>query len=98
MNNKKIKKNAAKAEQLLKALANQQRLLILCNLVDGEQTAGRLWEKSSLSQSAFSQHLAVLRRCKLVAIRKEAQTIYYSLANHRAKKVLETLSEIYCHE
>lgn len=91
-----IKENAPKAAKLLKALANPERLLILCQLIEGEQCAGALWEKSSLSQSAFSQHLAVLRKDGLVKTRKEAQTVYYSLGCEKGLRVLKTLQEIYC--
>ena len=95
-NMKQIKKNAPKAARLLKALANPERLLILCQLLDGEQCAGALWDKSSLSQSAFSQHLAVLRKDGLVKTRKESQTVFYSLGNDHGIRILQTLQEIYC--
>ncbi len=93
---KQIKKNAPKAAKLLKALANSERLLILCQLLSGEQSVGELWERSELSQSAFSQHLAILRRDGLVTTRKESQTVYYSLANDQGIRILETLHKIYC--
>jgi ArsR family transcriptional regulator, virulence genes transcriptional regulator len=92
----KIRQNAPAAAKLLKALANSERLMILCQLLEGEQCAGVLWERSTLSQSAFSQHLAVLRRDGLVKTRKEAQTVHYSLANDYSTRVLRTLQEIYC--
>lgn len=92
----KIKQNAPKAATLLKALANPQRLLILCHLLEGEQCVGELWQRSDLSQSAFSQHLGVLRRDGLVSTRKEAQTVYYTLANKHSAKILKTLQDIYC--
>lgn len=91
-----IKRNVAKAATLLKALANEQRLLILCHLLDGEHCVSELWAKSDLSQSAFSQHLAKLRADSLVKTRKEAQTIYYSLANNNGRKILEALQKIFC--
>lgn len=91
-----MKKSAARAAKLLKTLANPARLMILCQLINGEQSAGSLWEKSTLSQSAFSQHLGVLRREKIVLTRKEAQTVYYSLADDHSVRVLSLLYELYC--
>jgi ArsR family transcriptional regulator, virulence genes transcriptional regulator len=93
---KQMKKNAAKASRLLKTLSSPARLLILCQLIGGEESAGELWKKSTLSQSAFSQHLAVLRRNKIVTTRKDAQTVYYALADDNAVRVLELLYELFC--
>jgi len=91
-----LKQNAETAAKLLKGLGNAERLLILCQLLDGEQNVGELWEKSQLSQSAFSQHLAVLRKDHLVQTRKEAQTVYYSLANKDSIQILKVLQKIFC--
>lgn len=96
MNPKDMKKNAAKAATLLKTLSHPARLLILCQLIGGEQTVGSLLEKSTLSQSAFSQHLAVLRRHKIVMTRKDAQNVFYALADDKAVRVLELMYELYC--
>ncbi|MCK4870580.1 MAG: helix-turn-helix transcriptional regulator [Gammaproteobacteria bacterium] len=96
MEMEKLQSRAAEAAKLLKVLGNAERLLILCQLLDGEHRVGELCEKSVLSQSAFSQHLAVLRRDELVKTRKEAQTVYYSLANEDSQKILATLQAIYC--
>lgn len=90
--------HAHDATQLLKALASEHRLLILCRLAEGELSVGELNERVSLSQSALSQHLSVLRRDKLVNTRREAQTIYYSLAEGPAMDVINTLHGIYCCE
>jgi ArsR family transcriptional regulator len=87
---------AGEAARLLKALSHEARLMVLCQLVDGEHSAGALQEMSGLSQSALSQHLARLREEGLVETRREAQTIYYRLANPNAARVLETLAAIYC--
>jgi len=87
---------AGEAATLLKALAHEARLMVLCQLVDGEHSVGALLELSGLSQSALSQHLARLRKEGLVATRREAQTIYYRLADPKAARVLETLATIYC--
>jgi DNA-binding transcriptional ArsR family regulator len=88
--------SAAEAAKLMKALANERRLLILCQIADGERSVGSL--NVGLSQSALSQHLALLREEGLVKTRREAQTIYYSIANPAVHKVIQTLAEIYCPE
>lgn len=91
-----MKKNACKASKLLKILANPDRLLILCQLVGNERSAGDLWKGSALSQSAFSQHLGVLRRNKIVITRKDAHTVYYSLSDDNTVRVLELMYELFC--
>ena len=92
-----LEANADEAAQLLKLLANQHRLLILCHLVTGgEMTVNRLAEAVGLSQSALSQHLARLRDDGLVAYRREAQTLHYRVADRRAVQLLKTLKEIFC--
>ena len=87
---------AGEAAALLKALAHEARLMVLCQLTEGEHSVGALQEGSGLSQSALSQHLAKLREEGLVATRREGQTIFYSLADPKAARVLETLASIYC--
>jgi DNA-binding transcriptional ArsR family regulator len=94
---RKMKKNAEQAAALLKQLAHPARLLILCQLIEHEKTAGELVADSGLGQSACSQHLAKLREAKLVRTRKEAQTVYYQLANATVITLLETMYKIYCH-
>jgi len=91
-----MRPHAESAAGLLKALANPQRLMILCNLADGELTVGELIERLPLSQSATSQHLAVLREQGVVATRRVSQTIYYSLQPGPAAQVIEVLHGIYC--
>lgn len=91
-----LRKKAKQACGLLKAVSNVERLMILCSLIKGEQSAGDLWKKSDLSQSAFSQHLAILRKDNLVSTRKEMQTVYYSLENDKAISLLILLHELYC--
>jgi DNA-binding transcriptional ArsR family regulator len=86
---------ASDAARLLKLLASEQRLLLLCRLADGEASVGELSEHAGLAQSATSQHLAKMRAEGLVATRREAQTIYYSLSDPNAARVLGTLSDIY---
>jgi len=91
-----IKENAEKAASFLKALANKQRLMILCNLVRGEMSVGLLNQHVDLSQSALSQHLARLRQDALVDTRREAQTIYYSLKPGLAYQMIELFYNHYC--
>ena len=86
---------AESAARLLKLLASEQRLLLLCRLIEGESSVGELAEHAGLAQSATSQHLAKMRAEGLVRTRREAQTIFYSLADPAAIRVLQTLAEIY---
>lgn len=88
--------HAGDAARLLKALSNEKRLMILCLLVDTERSVGEINAQVDLSQSALSQHLAVLREEGLVQTRREAQTIRYSLAEGPAKRIIATLHAIYC--
>jgi len=87
---------AAAAARLLKALANEHRLMILCKLAEGELSVGDLVAAIGLSQSALSQHLAKLRGDRLVTTRRDAQTIYYRLTSADAGRVLQVLADIYC--
>jgi DNA-binding transcriptional ArsR family regulator len=88
--------HALDAATLLKALANESRLMILCSLVQNELNVSELNDRVSLSQSALSQHLAWLRRENLVQTRRDAQTIYYSLQGTKAKDVIQGLQSISC--
>ena len=89
--------NAADAAALLKALSNEHRLLVLCHLAaEGELPVGALVERLGLSQSALSQHLAKLRGEGLVVFRREAQTLYYRVADPRAERLLALLHEMFC--
>lgn len=88
--------NAGVAAALLKTLGHECRLLILCHLLEGEKTVTQLNEKVPLSQSALSQHLARLRHEELVAVRKDAQMVYYSLNSKKVERVIATLYELYC--
>lgn len=88
--------SAAQAARLLRTLGNERRLMILCQLADGERSVGELQPLVGLSQSALSQHLAVLREEGAVATRREGQTIWYRVADPAAVKVLATLAEIFC--
>jgi ArsR family transcriptional regulator, virulence genes transcriptional regulator len=91
-----IQAHAADAAQLLKALGNEQRLMILCHLLDGPLSVGELNQRVALSQSALSQHLARLRELGLVSTRREAQTIFYSLPDGPVVRVMALMQEIYC--
>jgi len=93
----RLRDRAGEAAALLKALSNESRLLILCTLVGKEMSVSELNEQIPLSQSALSQQLAVLRREGLVETRREAQTIYYSLAPTNALRIISVLRELYCH-
>ncbi len=86
---------AESAARLLKLLASEQRLLLLCRLVEGEASVGVLAEHAKLSPSAASQHLAKMRAEGLVATRREAQAIYYRLDDPAAMRVLAILYDIY---
>ena len=91
-----LKDKAPVATALLKSLGNENRLMILCQLVDGEKSVNELEALVGLRQSALSQHLAILRRENLVATRRKAQFIYYSLASTEARTIIEALYSLYC--
>ena len=87
--------NAQAASELLKAMSNQTRLMILCQLLHGEKTAGELDSLTNLSQSALSQHLAVLRDHGLVRTRRESQNIFYSIEGEKPKAIIEVLYQLF---
>lgn len=92
-----LEARAAEAAQLLKLLANEKRLLLLCHLVARpEMTVGVLADAVGLSQSALSQHLAKLRDDGIVAARRQSQTIYYRVADPKAARVLQLLKDLFC--
>ncbi|MBV6417224.1 MAG: hypothetical protein CMLOHMNK_01863 [Steroidobacteraceae bacterium] len=91
-----MRSHAGDAAGLLKALANERRLMILCLLAEGERPVHEINEMVDLSQSALSQHLAVLRDQGLVRTRREAQAVYYSIEPGPAFEVIRTLHRIYC--
>lgn len=98
MNPADMQKNAAQATILLKSMANETRLLILCQLAGSEKSVGDLLRSITLSQSALSQHLAILRRERLVSTRRSAQTVYYTLASDEVMAIMGTLYNLYCGE
>jgi DNA-binding transcriptional ArsR family regulator len=97
MNLAALQAKAAEAARLLRLLANEKRLLLLCHIVaEGEMSVGALAEAVDLSQPALSQHLALLREEGVVAARKESQAVFYRLADPKAARVLSLLRDIYC--
>jgi len=88
---------AAQAARLLRLLANEKRLLLVCHLVaESEMSVGALADAVDLSQPALSQHLSLLREDGLVATRKEAQTVFYRLADQKVARLLRLLRDLYC--
>jgi len=91
-----IREHATEAAAFLKALANDQRLLMLCCLLEGSLSVGEINERVPLSQSALSQHLGVLREAGLVTTTRQSQTIYYALAKGPALQIMEVLYTAFC--
>ena len=89
---------AGEASELLKALSNQHRLLILCRLIDGEKSVGQLAEFLGIRDSTVSQHLALLRRDRLIAGRRDGQTIWYRIESDVARRVVEVLYGSFCQQ
>lgn len=89
-------RHVQQAARLLRALASPHRLQVLCALVDGERSVGALNRSVPLSQSALSQHLAVLREQQLVVTRRQGQTIYYALPEGAALRIIRVLHDVYC--
>ena len=87
---------ADKASALMKTLGHKGRLMVLCQLASGEKSVGNLSESLGIPQSPLSQHLSRMRKEGLVSTRREAQTIYYSLAADEAGKIIECLYGLYC--
>ena len=92
----KMAENATQAEQFLKLLANKNRLMILCTLNQGEMSVSELNQQVPLAQSALSQHLASLRKSNLVSTRREAQTIFYRIADIKVSAMLSVLYQLFC--
>ncbi len=93
---KVMRKHAGAAAAMMAALSHEARLRVLCDLVEGERTAGELVQRSGLGQSALSQHLARLREEGLVATRRDGQSIFYRIADPNAARILGVLHDIYC--
>jgi DNA-binding transcriptional ArsR family regulator len=94
-----LEERAGEAAQLLKLLANETRLLILCRLVaNGEMSVNAIVAAAGLGQSAVSQHLAKLRDDDLVTTRRDGQTIHYRIADQNVARVIAVLKDIYCRD
>lgn len=90
-----LEASAQAAARMMKLLASEQRLILLCRLIEGECSVGELAGYVGLAQSAASQHLAKLRAEGLVSTRREGQTIYYRISDPKAVRVIDTLCELY---
>lgn len=91
-----MKAGADLASELLKSLSNRYRLLILCRLANGENSVGQLAEFLGIRDSTVSQHLALLRRDKIIASRRDGQTIWYHIESEPALEVINTLYKSFC--
>lgn len=91
-----MKNGADLASELLKSLSNRHRLLILCRLADGEHSVGQLAEFLEIRDSTVSQHLALLRRDRIIAGRRDGQTIWYRIESEPARAIVKTLYENFC--
>ncbi|WP_267226559.1 ArsR/SmtB family transcription factor [Dyella silvae] len=91
-----MQRHADEAVSALKALGSPNRLMLLCQLLDGERSVNELAEALELAQSVVSQHLSLLRRDGLVAGRREGQSIYYGIADERVHALMAKLFELYC--
>jgi DNA-binding transcriptional ArsR family regulator len=91
-----LAKQSEVAARLLRVMSNKHRLRVLCGLVGGEKSVGQLNDEIPVSQSVLSQHLAVLRRARLVQTRREAQVIYYSMTPGPAQNVIAVLHDAFC--
>lgn len=93
---REMRPHAARAAALLKALGNEQRLMILCHLVSGPLSVGEINERVPLSQSALSQHLGILRDSSVVATRRASQSVFYSLRPGIVTKIIGLLHDEFC--
>jgi DNA-binding transcriptional ArsR family regulator len=91
-----LEAKAEEASVVLGAMANGKRLMVLCNLLDGEKSVSKLAEIVELSPAALSQHLGKMRALRLVETRRDGQVIYYRLASDKVREILETLYRLYC--
>lgn len=91
-----LRASAGKACSLLKTMANEDRLMLLCHLIDAELNVGELENLTEIRQPTLSQQLGVLRDEGLVATRREGKYIYYTLASPAVVKVMHTLYDLYC--
>ena len=92
----KMARAAQRASELMKTLGHKDRLMVLCHLTSGEKSVGELARLLDIPQSPLSQHLARMRKENLVTTRREAQTIYYSIASGEAARIVGLMHELYC--
>lgn len=92
----RLEDKAEEVAKLLSAMANAKRLMVLCNLIEGERSAGDLAQIVDLSDAALSQHLSKMRLMGLVEPRRSGQTIYYSLKSEQVRVILKTLYGLFC--
>jgi len=95
---RKMANAAQKASDLMKTLGHKDRLMVLCHLTSGEKSVGELASLLDIPQSPLSQHLARMRKESLVDTRRQAQTIYYSIASGEAERIVSLMHELYCSE
>ncbi|WP_114728631.1 ArsR/SmtB family transcription factor [Vibrio cholerae] len=91
-----MKKNVEEVAELLRVMAHPERLMVLCQLTQSEMGVGQLQQGSTLSQSAFSQHLTVLRKHGIIQARKESQQVFYRLADSRITALIQSLQNVFC--
>lgn len=91
-----MKKNAEEVAELLRVMAHPERLMVLCQLTQSEMGVRQLQQGSTLSQSAFSQHLTVLRKHGIIQARKESQQVFYRLADSRITALIQSLQNVFC--
>lgn len=96
LDTERLARSANEAAELLSALASPNRLMILCNLLNGEMAVLPLAEAVGMSQSALSQQLAKLRALRLVSARREGRTIYYSVTSDKVGRIMDQLYDMYC--
>ncbi|CZF83110.1 MULTISPECIES: ArsR/SmtB family transcription factor [Grimontia] len=95
---KELQQQANEAAKVLRILAHPERLMVLCQLREGEKNVSSLLENSALSQSAFSQHLTVLRQAGLVETRKESQSVFYRIAGGKVENLINAIQGAWCGE
>ena len=99
LNTKNFESQAMEVADIFRALANEKRLMIICKLVElGEAKVSALADDVGLTQSALSQHLAKMRNEGIVAYRRDAQTLWYRVADARIEKLFATMHELFCNQ
>jgi DNA-binding transcriptional ArsR family regulator len=96
MNPEKMKSQCAEVSNIMKAIAHPQRLMIMCHLAEGEKNVGEILELCEISQSQLSQFLNRMQREKLLKVRKESQFSFYSIADIKITKLIQSMQKIFC--